>query len=194
MKNIAVFGSTGSIGTQTLDVIRMHPELFRLTAIACKTSIGLLEKQAREFNPVCAVVYEKDKAEDLKIRLKDTKVKVLSGMEGLIEMASMTENSSPQEMTAKTQDAPETAGQMQDASETAAQIQDTPETAGQAQDTPEETGQMQGASEETGQAQDTLEEKKQQIGTLKKKLRHGGAGTPALPFPVVRRCLPHHRP
>lgn len=92
MKNIAVFGSTGSIGTQTLDVIRMHPELFRLTAIACKTSIGLLEKQAREFNPVCAVVYEKDKAEDLKIRLKDTKVKVLSGMEGLIEMASMKES------------------------------------------------------------------------------------------------------
>lgn len=84
----------------------------------------------------------------------------------------MTENSSPQEMTAQTQDAPETAGQMQDASETAAQIQDTPETAGQAQDTPEETGQMQGASEETGQAQDTFEVKKQQIGTLKKKLRH----------------------
>lgn len=92
MKNISVFGSTGSIGTQTLDVIRMHPDLFRLTGIACKTSIDLLEKQAREFHPYCAVVYEKKQAEDLKVRLADTDVKVFSGMSGLVQMAAMPQS------------------------------------------------------------------------------------------------------
>ena len=87
MKNIAVLGSTGSIGTQTLDVLRMYPGDFGLTAIACRRNIALLERQAREFRPRYAAVYEEEKAEDLRIRLADTEVKVLSGMEGLLEIS-----------------------------------------------------------------------------------------------------------
>ena len=90
-KNIAVLGSTGSIGTQTLDVARKHPELLAVTAIACGSSIMLAEQQAREFGVKVVAVYDEKACEDLRVRLKDTDVRVLSGMEGLIEMCSLPE-------------------------------------------------------------------------------------------------------
>ena len=86
MKHIAVLGSTGSIGTQTLDVVRKHPEMMDVVALACGSRIDLVEKQAREFSPEIVVVYDEKAASDLAVRLADTKIKVLGGMDGLIEM------------------------------------------------------------------------------------------------------------
>ena len=91
MKNIAVLGSTGSIGTQSLDVIRMHPEMMRAVAIACGSSIDLAEKQAREFGVKLVAVYDEHAAAILKTRLADTEIRVVSGMEGLIEMCRIPE-------------------------------------------------------------------------------------------------------
>lgn len=88
MKRIAVLGSTGSIGTQTLDVVRMHPDLLRVTALGCGRSIELLEKQIREFHPAVAAVFDRKAAEDLRVRVKDLPVRVVSGMDGLIAMCS----------------------------------------------------------------------------------------------------------
>lgn len=88
MKRIAVLGSTGSIGTQTLDVVRMHPDLLRVTALGCGRSIELLEKQIREFHPAVAAVFDRKAAEDLRARVKDLPVRVVSGMDGLIAMCS----------------------------------------------------------------------------------------------------------
>ena len=86
MKHIAVLGSTGSIGTQTLDVVRKHPEMMDVVALACGSRIDLVEKQAREFHPELVAVYDVKAASDLAVRLSDTNIKVLSGMDGLIEM------------------------------------------------------------------------------------------------------------
>ena len=86
MKRISVLGSTGSIGTQTLDVARMHPDRVRVVALGCGEKIDLLERQAREFRPEVAAVYSEEAASELKVRLADTDVKVVSGMDGLIEM------------------------------------------------------------------------------------------------------------
>ena len=86
MKHIAVLGSTGSIGTQTLDVVRKHPEMMDVVALACGSQIDLIEKQAREFHPELVAVYDVKAASDLAVRLSDTNIKVLSGMDGLIEM------------------------------------------------------------------------------------------------------------
>jgi 1-deoxy-D-xylulose-5-phosphate reductoisomerase len=91
MKHIAILGSTGSIGTQALDVVRMHPDRFCVSALGCGSSIDLLEKQVREFHPRVAAVYEEKAAEELRVRLKDTDVRVLSGMDGLIDMCSLPE-------------------------------------------------------------------------------------------------------
>ena len=86
MKHIAVLGSTGSIGTQTLDVVRKHPEMMDVVALACGSRIDLVEKQAREFSPEIVAVYDDKAASDLAVRLADTNIKVLGGMDGLIEM------------------------------------------------------------------------------------------------------------
>ena len=86
MKHIAVLGSTGSIGTQTLDVVRKHPEMMDVVALACGSRIDLIEEQAREFCPEIVAVYDEKAASDLAVRLADTKIKVLGGMDGLIEM------------------------------------------------------------------------------------------------------------
>ena len=75
MKYISIIGSTGSIGTQTLDIVRSNKDL-KVTALAAGTSIDLLEKQAREFQPVIVAVYNEQKAEELKLRLADTNIKV----------------------------------------------------------------------------------------------------------------------
>ncbi len=87
MKNISILGSTGSIGTQALDVARAHN--INIQALAASTNVKLLEQQAREFNSEVVCIYHKDKYLDLKQRLSDTSVKVICGMDGLCEIASM---------------------------------------------------------------------------------------------------------
>lgn len=87
MKKIAVLGSTGSIGTQTLDIVRENKTLLQVTSLAAGSNIELLEKQIREFKPLIVGVYQEDKAKLLKDRIKDLDVKVVTGMEGLIECA-----------------------------------------------------------------------------------------------------------
>ena len=72
MKHIAVLGSTGSIGTQTLDVVRKHPEMMDVVALACGSRIDLVEKQAREFSPEIVAVYDEKAASDLAVRLADS--------------------------------------------------------------------------------------------------------------------------
>ncbi len=91
MKKIAILGSTGSIGTQTLEVVRANGDL-QVTALSAGSNISMLEEQIREFKPIYAVVYEEEKAKELKIKVVDTGVKVLSGMEGLLTIASMKES------------------------------------------------------------------------------------------------------
>lgn len=83
--NISILGSTGSIGTQTLDIVRDHNDKFKVSAICANSNIGLLEKQAREFEPELVAVQNEDAAKDLRDRLKDTKIRVVGGMEGVCE-------------------------------------------------------------------------------------------------------------
>ena len=87
MKNISVLGSTGSIGTQTLDVVRHYPKDFCVKALACGSNIDLLEKQIREFHPLYANVEKEEDAKALKVRVSDLDVSIGYGMEGLIEAA-----------------------------------------------------------------------------------------------------------
>lgn len=90
MKKIAVLGSTGSIGTQALDIVREHQEL-KITALAAGSNIELLEKQVREFLPSLVCVYNEGKAAALKKNIKDISTKVVSGMDGLIACATEVE-------------------------------------------------------------------------------------------------------
>ena len=91
MKNIAILGSTGSIGTQTLDVARKNEDL-RVVAVSAGKSVEKLEEQIREFHPLLAAVWDEEAARDLKTCIADTDTKVVSGMEGLLELASMPES------------------------------------------------------------------------------------------------------
>ena len=86
MKNIAILGSTGSIGTQTLNIVRANKDL-NVVAIAAGSNVKKLEEQVREFRPEIVCVYNENAASDLKVAIADTNVKVVSGMEGLIETA-----------------------------------------------------------------------------------------------------------
>jgi 1-deoxy-D-xylulose-5-phosphate reductoisomerase len=88
MKNIIILGSTGSIGTQTLDIVRAYKEELKVTAIAANSNIELLERQVREFLPNLVCVFREEKAIELKKMLSDLPVKVVAGMEGLIECAT----------------------------------------------------------------------------------------------------------
>ena len=90
MKNIAILGSTGSIGTQTLDVIS-RTEDFKVTALCAGSNAGLLEKQIRRFHPQVAVLYDKERARQLASAVSDLPVRVLSGMDGLVEAAGLPE-------------------------------------------------------------------------------------------------------
>ncbi len=91
MKKIAILGSTGSIGTQTLEVVRSNPDL-KVAALAAGSSVELMERQIREFKPALAVMWKREAAEDLKKRVRDLDVKILSGMEGLLEIAVSPES------------------------------------------------------------------------------------------------------
>ncbi len=88
MKNVAVIGSTGSIGTQTLDIARANDDL-NVVALAAGRNTRLLEAQAREFRPEIIGIWSEEDARGLRISLADTGIKVVSGMEGLIEIAEL---------------------------------------------------------------------------------------------------------
>ncbi|MBE5952754.1 MAG: 1-deoxy-D-xylulose-5-phosphate reductoisomerase [Lachnospiraceae bacterium] len=91
MKNIAIIGSTGSIGTQTLDIVRENKDL-KVVAISAGSNTALLEKQAREFMPDIVGIWDEDKAKQLRVALSDVNIRVVSGMEGLIEIATYEES------------------------------------------------------------------------------------------------------
>ncbi len=88
MKNISILGSTGSIGTQTLDIVSKNNDL-KVVALAAYGSIELLEKQIREFKPELVCVYDERKAKELCQKISDLSIKVVSGMDGLMEVASI---------------------------------------------------------------------------------------------------------
>ncbi len=89
MKKISILGSTGSIGKQSLDVVRMRG--FSVTALTANNNVQLIEEQAREFKPQCVALFDENAAKDLKIKLADTDIRVLSGIEGICECASLEE-------------------------------------------------------------------------------------------------------
>ena len=86
IKKISILGSTGSIGTQTLDIVRKEADL-QVTALAAGTNVDLMERQVREFRPSLAAMWTEEAAKDLKERLRDVPVKILCGMDGLLETA-----------------------------------------------------------------------------------------------------------
>ena len=88
MKRIAILGSTGSIGRQTLDVAREQGDI-EVTALCARRSVALMEEQIREFNPKKAVMWDEEAAADLRVRVRDLDVEVLAGMDGILEVASM---------------------------------------------------------------------------------------------------------
>ena len=87
MKKITILGSTGSIGTQTLEIVRDNPDL-QVMGLAAGSNAALMEKQIREFHPALAVMWSEEAAKELRGRTADLPVKVLSGMEGLLALAS----------------------------------------------------------------------------------------------------------
>ena len=90
MKTIAVLGSTGSIGTQTLEVARANGDL-KIAALAAGRNVMLLEKQIREFSPRVVAVWEEEAAKELKTAVSDLDVKIVTGMDGLIEISTLPE-------------------------------------------------------------------------------------------------------
>lgn len=91
MIKISILGSTGSIGTQTLDIVRKNKDL-EVVGIAAGSNIAMLEEQIREFHPRLAAVGDEEKAAELRVRVKDTDCKVAGGMDGLLELAAMKES------------------------------------------------------------------------------------------------------
>lgn len=90
MKKIAVLGSTGSIGTQTLEIVRTNQDI-KVTALAAGNNIELLEQQIREFSPKVVAVWKEERAKELKEKIRDLDVKVLCGMDGLLAVAAEPE-------------------------------------------------------------------------------------------------------
>lgn len=86
MKKIGILGSTGSIGTQTLDIVRNNSDL-QVVALAAGSNAELMEKQIREFHPSLCVMWSEKAAAELRLKVADLPVKVLTGMEGLLEIA-----------------------------------------------------------------------------------------------------------
>ncbi len=89
MKNVAILGSTGSIGTQTIEVLKANPDDFKLVAISAGSNIRLLEEQIREFHPEICAVWDENKAKELEIAVADVvpSCRIVSGIDGLIEVA-----------------------------------------------------------------------------------------------------------
>ncbi len=91
MKKITILGSTGSIGTQTLEVVRENKDI-EVLGLAAGNNIKLLERQIREFHPKMAAVWSEERAKELRENVKDLNIKIVSGMEGLIELSVMEES------------------------------------------------------------------------------------------------------
>ena len=91
MKNISLLGSTGSIGTQTLDIVDAYSDSLNIIALAAGRNVVMMESQIRKYEPKVAVLYDEKAASDLKERVKDTNTEVLSGMDGLIKAATLAE-------------------------------------------------------------------------------------------------------
>lgn len=90
MKKIAILGSTGSIGTQTLAIVRADEDL-QVVALAAGSSVAKMEEQIREFHPKIACMWSEEAAGRLRVQVADLSVRVVSGMEGLLEIAVMPE-------------------------------------------------------------------------------------------------------
>ena len=90
MKQIAILGSTGSIGTQTLDIVRNNPDL-KVLGLAAGSSVEKMEEQIREFHPRIVAMWTEEACRDLRTRIADLDVKVVCGMDGLIEIATIPE-------------------------------------------------------------------------------------------------------
>lgn len=91
MKKIAILGSTGSIGTQTLEVVDENKDL-KVVGLAAANNIDLLEEQIRKYKPEIVAVWKEEKAADLRARVKDLDVKIVTGMEGILEVSVMPES------------------------------------------------------------------------------------------------------
>lgn len=89
-RNIAILGSTGSIGRQTLDVVRAMKDI-RIVGLAAGSSVDRMEEQVREFSPSLVCMWTEEKAAELRTRIADTQTRVVSGIEGLTEVAVMSE-------------------------------------------------------------------------------------------------------
>lgn len=90
MKKIGILGSTGSIGTQTLQIVRDNKDI-QVLALAAGSNVELMEKQIREFHPKIACLWQEEKAKELREKVKDLAIKVVSGMEGMLEIAVLSE-------------------------------------------------------------------------------------------------------
>ena len=88
MKKIAILGSTGSIGTQTLEVVRENGDI-EVLGLAAGSNIKMLEEQIREFHPQIVAVWSEEKAAELRVNVADTDTKIVAGMDGLLEVATM---------------------------------------------------------------------------------------------------------
>ena len=88
MKKIAILGSTGSIGSQTLEVARENGDI-EITGLAAGSNITLLEEQIREFSPKLAAVWSEEKAQELRVRVADTDTRIVSGMDGLLQVSTL---------------------------------------------------------------------------------------------------------
>ncbi len=84
MKTLTILGSTGSIGTQTLDILRLHPKEFRVFALLAGQNVQKIEEQAREFRPQVVGLMDERGAIELRQRLADTSIEVVQGMEGIL--------------------------------------------------------------------------------------------------------------
>ncbi len=91
MKKIVLLGSTGSIGTQTLEVVSAYSDKLSVVALAAGSNVEKMEQQIREYKPSYAVMWTEDAAKQLREKIKDTDVKVLAGMDGLIEISTLPE-------------------------------------------------------------------------------------------------------
>src|SRR3989338_2723042 len=88
MKKLSILGSTGSIGTQTLGIVKNNPNEFKVVGLTANKNIELLKKQIKEFNPEAVAVMDKEKADLLK---KDVNINVYSGIDGIIRIATLNE-------------------------------------------------------------------------------------------------------
>ncbi len=91
MKNLVILGSTGSIGTQTLEIVDDKASDFKVLALAAYSNVDLMEEQIRKYSPSYAVLYVESKAEELKLRVSDTNTVIYSGMDGLLKISVLKE-------------------------------------------------------------------------------------------------------